>query len=230
MPWLKEEVLNNCTYKDQKMIAGIAQYIDHLEGIFNIREDKKKMNEELMGHIRKNFNIVGATADDFEKLAECQKLLDTFQTELDNLTQEMIQKNPWNQPAREKSFWLANNLKQFFLEDIQKRAAPFSKVDTWQGSVFVLNNWNHNGYTFAIDIAFGEKTGQDVCVSLALRNKNVPYQTICNEMFATIFNKYEWQYQDNWRFKKIYKEITNDNEKMQFIDNILLLLQDLKAL
>ena len=87
----------------KKMIAGIVQYIDHLEGIFNIREDKKKMNEALIDNIRKNFNIMGATVNDYERFVECKNLLNEFQTELDNLKQKMLQENPWNQPPEEKA-------------------------------------------------------------------------------------------------------------------------------
>ena len=224
LPWLKEEVLNNCAHKDQKMIAGIVQYIDHLEGIFNIREDKKKMNEELMEHIRKNFNIAGATANDFERLAECQKLLDTFQTELDNLKQEMIQNNPWNQPPEEKAVWLAKQILETLNKD-QEIIKPFTKIWIWKGTVVVLDNWIYNGNTFAIDIhcedlsksgisLFGRTCGNDVC----------------KQNFSNIFEKKQWKCQNNWRYLKSYKEITKDEEKNEFIKDILTFLQDLKNL
>ena len=229
LPWLKEEVLNNCAYKDQKMIAGIVQYIDHLEGIFNIREDKKKMNKELMEHIRKNFNIAGATANDFERLAECQKLLDTFQTELDNLKQEMIQNNPWNQPPEEKAVWLANDLKKYFKEKFEL-VTPFTAIDTYEGNTFFLDNWNYEGHTFAIDITFGRQFGQDICVSLVLRNKHENYYDLCSRLFSSIFEQHKWEYQENWRYKKLYNEITSDKEKNEFIEDMLKFLQDLKNL
>ena len=228
LPWLKEEVLNNCAYKDKKMITGIVQYIDHLEGIFNIREDKKKMNEALIDNIRKNFNIVGATVNDYERFVECKNLLNEFQTELDNLKQKMLQENPWNQPPEEKAVWLANDFEKYFKENFEQ-IAPFTAIGIYQGNTFVFNNWNYKGYTFGLDITFGRQSGQEIWVSLALRNNSENYYELCSSLFSAIFDEY-WKYQENWRYKKLYNEITNDTEKTKFREDILSFLRDLKNL
>ena len=229
LPWLKEEVLNNCAYKDQKMITGIVQYIDHLEGIFNIREDKKKMNEALIDNIRKNFNIMGATVNDYERFVECKNLLNEFQTELDNLKQKMLQENPWNQPPEEKAVWLANDFEKYFKEKFEQ-IAPFTAIGIYQGNTFVFNNWNYKGYTFGLDITFGRQSGQGIWVSLALRNNSENYYELCSSLFSAIFEKHHWKYQENWRYKKLYNEITSDGEKKEFLEDILKFLQSLKDL
>ena len=224
LPWLKEEILNNCTYKDQKMIAGIVQYIDHLEGMFNIREDKKKMDEELIKNIRKNFNISGATVDDFEKLAECQKWLNTFQAEMDNLKQKMIQENPWNQPPTEKAIWLARYLKKFFNDNL-KQIYPFTKIWIYQSTVVVLDKWSYKGNTFAIDIHCEKLPGLGISIFGRTCGNEV-----CEQNFSSFFEKYQWKYQDNWRYLKLYEEITNNDAMDKFIKDITKFLQDLKEL
>ena len=221
--------MNNCAYKDKKMITGIVQYIDHLEGIFNIREDKKKMNEALIDNIRKNFNIMGATVSDYERFVECKNLLNEFQTELDNLKQKMLQENPWNQPPEEKAVWLANDFEKYFKENFEL-IAPFTAIGIYQGNTFVLNNWNYKGYTFGLDISFGRQSGQEIWVSFALRNNSENYYALCSSLFSAIFEKHHWKYQKNWRYKKLYNEITNDTEKTKFREDILSFLQALKNL
>ena len=149
LPWLKDNVLNNCAYKDQKMIAGIVQYIDHLEGIFNIREDKKKMNEELIKNIRKNFNITGSTLDDFQRIAKCKEIISLFSTELENLRIQMVKENPWNQLADEKAVWFAQKLWEI-LKNSQKGIKPFESVWIYQEKTTVLEGLKYKDYSFAI--------------------------------------------------------------------------------
>jgi hypothetical protein len=93
LPWLKNDVLPQCT-NEKQIIAGITQYIDHLEGMFNQREDKKIMNKELINKIKADFNITGCTTSDYEKLIQCKKILSIYQMELDNLRDQMITENP----------------------------------------------------------------------------------------------------------------------------------------
>lgn len=51
LPWLINYVLPNCEVKDVYLKSTIEQYIDHLEGIFNLRKIQFKMNSELQKHI-----------------------------------------------------------------------------------------------------------------------------------------------------------------------------------
>jgi len=46
LPWLEDMHLK-CRQKDQDLIHGLAQYIDHLKGMFNLRKKFEKMNDEL---------------------------------------------------------------------------------------------------------------------------------------------------------------------------------------
>ena len=42
LPWLKEDVLLHCTIKEVQLVAALRQYIDHLEGLFGLRDSQKK--------------------------------------------------------------------------------------------------------------------------------------------------------------------------------------------
>lgn len=50
--WLINYVLPNCKVKDVYLKSTIEQYIDHLEGLFNLRKIQNKMNAELQNHIK----------------------------------------------------------------------------------------------------------------------------------------------------------------------------------
>lgn len=41
--WLKNQILPQCTIKEELLVSAIRQYIDYLEGLFNLRESQKKM-------------------------------------------------------------------------------------------------------------------------------------------------------------------------------------------
>jgi len=57
LPWLKRDILPNCRIKDTYLQSTIVQYIDHLEGLFDIRETNKKMNMELQDYIKQTLKF-----------------------------------------------------------------------------------------------------------------------------------------------------------------------------
>lgn len=46
-PWLEDNILPLCRYKDTMLISGIQQYIDYLKGLFHQRENEKIMDNEM---------------------------------------------------------------------------------------------------------------------------------------------------------------------------------------
>jgi len=78
IPWLKSDVLPNCRIKDSYLQSTVVQYIDHLEGLFDIREINKKMNMELQDYIKQtlkfeekpehNLVLVKSKIDDLNKV------------------------------------------------------------------------------------------------------------------------------------------------------------------
>ena len=57
LPWLKNNVLPSIRKSDYFLSSSIEQYIDHLEGMFSLREINKNMNMELQNFIKAKLGI-----------------------------------------------------------------------------------------------------------------------------------------------------------------------------
>jgi hypothetical protein len=60
LPWLKETILPNCRLKEEWLVSAIKQYIDHLEGIFDLRDSQKGFYKKIQNHIA---NSIGCTKE-----------------------------------------------------------------------------------------------------------------------------------------------------------------------
>lgn len=60
LPWLKETVLPNCRVREEWLESAIKQYIDHLEGLFDIRDSRKGFRKKVQGKIA---NSIGCTKE-----------------------------------------------------------------------------------------------------------------------------------------------------------------------
>jgi len=81
-PWLKG-VTHNAVSNDIYLKSALEQYVDYLEGMFNIREINKPMNKELQKFIKDYFGI------DDEHPDEAIKLLDEKIKQLDVARERM---------------------------------------------------------------------------------------------------------------------------------------------
>ena len=57
LPWLKEEVLPNCTLKEELLSSALKQYIDYLEGFFNLRISQKDTYRVESNKLYSIFNV-----------------------------------------------------------------------------------------------------------------------------------------------------------------------------
>lgn len=57
LPWLKNDVLPSIRKSDYFLSSSIEQYIDHLEGMFSLREINNNMNMELQSFIKEKLGI-----------------------------------------------------------------------------------------------------------------------------------------------------------------------------
>lgn len=57
LPWLKDDVLPNCKVKDTYLQSALMQYIDYLEGLFNLRITNHILNMEIKEYIRQALNL-----------------------------------------------------------------------------------------------------------------------------------------------------------------------------
>ena len=60
LPWLKEAVLPNCRVKEEWLESAIKQYIDHLEGLFDIRDSRKIFRKKVQDKI---IDSIGCTKE-----------------------------------------------------------------------------------------------------------------------------------------------------------------------
>ncbi len=90
LPWLKEKVLPNCRVKEEWLESAIKQYIDHLEGLFGIRntELNKKMQEELIEKIGCTKDMT--SSDVFSKLEAFYNSLGELQNIVRNSMESLI--------------------------------------------------------------------------------------------------------------------------------------------
>jgi len=80
--WLTEDVLPNVRIKDNFLSSALEQYIDHLEGMFDLRNTNKKMNMELQEFIKKELGLTGIPQEDINKLSEKQEEINKLNNQL----------------------------------------------------------------------------------------------------------------------------------------------------
>jgi hypothetical protein len=51
LPWLKEQVLPSCRVREEWLISAIKQYVDHLEGLFGLRESQRSLQKKMQTKI-----------------------------------------------------------------------------------------------------------------------------------------------------------------------------------
>lgn len=90
LPWLKEGILPNIKYKDTYLINAIQQYIDYLEGLFDLRTIQNTMNMEL-NKIIADYLHLEECKDDKERFEKTREQLDNIK-ELQEAVQSMFDK------------------------------------------------------------------------------------------------------------------------------------------
>lgn len=95
LPWLKEGVLPNIKYKDTYLINAIQQYIDYLEGLFELRTIQNTINTNLQSIITNYFkkDLTENCKTDRDRavfMEEIVKNLDEFRTQVDDLKRKYI--------------------------------------------------------------------------------------------------------------------------------------------
>lgn len=85
LPWLKTKVQDLIPSSDIILKAGLIQYIDHLEGMFNQREIDKRMNKKLEQLLTEKLELGNLSL--LEKYQALDDKCDEIQALLDNLTE-----------------------------------------------------------------------------------------------------------------------------------------------
>ncbi|MDR2027270.1 MAG: PD-(D/E)XK nuclease family protein, partial [Prevotellaceae bacterium] len=82
LPWLKDCVLPDVKIKDVYMRSAVEQYIDHLEGIFELRKINKITNMELQKFIKKELGLNGNPQGNIAILTAKQEELNKLDNQL----------------------------------------------------------------------------------------------------------------------------------------------------
>lgn len=97
LPWLKKDVLPTIRENERFLSSSIEQYIDHLEGKFNLRTTNNNMNMELQKFITEKLGINDLAPEIAlkvvsEKKLEIENLLTQFVSIQDKLQAELDEK------------------------------------------------------------------------------------------------------------------------------------------
>jgi hypothetical protein len=96
--WLEDDVLPNVRIKDVYLKSAIEQYIDHLKGMFDLREIDKQINMELQEFIKKELGLSGIPQENVAKLVAKQEELSKVNNQLQLLKDdnEKVIFREWN--------------------------------------------------------------------------------------------------------------------------------------
>ena len=108
LPWLKEDILPNCTLREDILSSAIKQYIDYLEGMYNERASQKKLYhmdpkwlEELFPGKREFSEQLPELNELLEKIENAQSILlnyrknevEFFMNEFIKVSKELLSNN-----------------------------------------------------------------------------------------------------------------------------------------
>lgn len=82
--WLEFSVLPQINEKENFIASALKQYVDHLQGMFNIRKNNQKMNEELIKTIEEQLNLQSDYNENIKTINTTIKNLDKTKEYLNN--------------------------------------------------------------------------------------------------------------------------------------------------
>ena len=97
--WLKEQVLPNLRIKESVLRSAIEQYIDYLDGLFDLRTQNETINMDLESMIIEKLNL-NQFEDDFDKVKVLQGKIEEVNELYNQLTNL---KSKYYQEARKKT-------------------------------------------------------------------------------------------------------------------------------
>ncbi|KAA6321264.1 hypothetical protein EZS27_029067 [termite gut metagenome] len=91
LPWIKESVIPNCRVKDSFLYSALEQYVDYLEGRFNLRLIDKEMNKELQKFIRKELGLNNNHNENLSILSEKRETLKNVFNQITKIETEELE-------------------------------------------------------------------------------------------------------------------------------------------
>lgn len=93
LKWLNEKVMPNLKLKDEFLRSAIEQYIDHLNGIFDLRTINNKMNMELQDFIKQELELNGTPTENISKLKSKQAVINKINNQINLLIAEITKES-----------------------------------------------------------------------------------------------------------------------------------------
>ncbi len=81
LPWLKDSILPNCRMKEEWLVSAIKQYVDHLEGMFGVRDSQKTFRNNIQIRVAKSIGCTETMSigDKYAKMTDYAKTLNDLQ-------------------------------------------------------------------------------------------------------------------------------------------------------
>ncbi|MFK8289499.1 PD-(D/E)XK nuclease family protein [Capnocytophaga canimorsus] len=219
LSWLKGKVLPDVRIKDVHLISAIEQYIDHLEGFFNLRTIQGPMSEELKKEILKELHIGGEPTDN--NFTELNKKID----KLDKV--------------RNQLFALKSEMEVDFLEEcyekLEEYESNFKIFSTECKLIKSTNEKNYpsvgikackEGFSFRILIEI-ERKSDKIFYGIAKPDPNPPKESKLEEFFKSFSDKEGRIESDYWWYLK--KNTSYDSgckEFKEFVEKVIKYCKD----
>lgn len=189
LQWLKNNILPNIRLKDKYLSSAIAQYVDYLEGLFNIRNINKSLNMKLQKIISDKLQL--DSYNELEALNIIQETITDFE-EVIGVLKQMA-------PIAKKKLW------NLYLNDLNSIVKSICSSRSLQGSVGFLNeneshlyiefykeNWN-------LHIIFEKYDDDSLFVYIGIRGENTVKQDI-SDLFIFKEHSYRNEHPYGWEY------------------------------
>ncbi len=187
LPWLKKEVIPSINEDNSILVSALEQYIDHLDGMFNLREEEQKMNNSIID------SLLGERKDDIDYVDNCINDLDDLRSLLQNRFDELKTKN----------------ITEEYIKPIQKCVGKKHNLDSyvWEGGT---------GFTFFSNSHWHTQNNKDLrsYFEIDLQNNSFSYGIGFEKEYYSYFEEAK---APRSKAKRYYKAFRTCFEKEQDI-------------
>ena len=228
--WLKYKVIPNCNQKEVFLYSAAMQYLDYLEGFFDIRTINKKMNMELEQFFTEKFNLNDISVEERlkileEKTEEITRLLNQMNAFKESIRKELTIAD------REKWKPYVDKIREILpsIKDGLQLEADCDFFDSTNSSHFYITFHKKDWQQLSIVIEkYGigdpdKKIGDEVFVYVGKRGEQPVDEKFFN-LQKRIFKEYRWKGSPyGWEYVKYHKNLDSlisDIDSGEFKDYI----------
>lgn len=86
LPWLEEQVLPECTVREELLVSAVRQYIDHLKGMFGMRLEELKVMDKMVIMVKNELGL-----DSLEQVIETKRDLEHLNSSIELIMKKEIE-------------------------------------------------------------------------------------------------------------------------------------------